>query len=88
MVNLIVYIVSTLFTYFFGVLSKHFKWNETLPIPVQNVIVGLISFSIFYAIFLPQNSEEIIEQIIVALGGCGTATLSYDLSKISKGDEN
>ena len=87
MINLIVFIVSTLFTYVFGILSKHFKWNETLPIPVQNIMVGLISFSIFYIIYRPGNSEEVINQIIVALGGSGTATLSYDLSKINKGGD-
>lgn len=87
MVNILVYIVSTLLTYILGILSKHFKWNDTLPIPVQNIIVGLICFSIAYIIYKPENSETLLEQIIVALGGSGTATLSYDLSKINKGDD-
>lgn len=87
MVNLIVYVVSTLFTYVMGVVSKYFKWNEKIPIPVQNIIVGIICFSIAYIIYKPENSEALVEQIIVALGGSGTATLSYDLSKINKGDD-
>ena len=44
MINLIIYIVSTLLTYILGLLSKKFKWNETLPIPIQNIFVELLHF--------------------------------------------
>lgn len=88
MVNLIVYIVSTLFTYIFGILSKHFKWNENLPIPVQNVIIALICFSIAYIIYRPENGQELFQQIFLAVGGSGTASLIYDASKSKKGGDN
>ena len=42
-VQLIVYIVTTLFTYVLGKVSKYFRWNETLPIPVQNIVIGIIA---------------------------------------------
>lgn len=84
MINLIVYIVSTVFTYVLGLISKHFNWNETVPIPVQNICIGLIVFSIVYIIYKPTNYEDIINQIIVAMGGTGTATLVYDTKKIGK----
>ena len=36
-VQLLVYVITTLFTYILGKISKHFGWNETLPIPIQNI---------------------------------------------------
>lgn len=84
MINFLVYIVSTLATYIMGILSKKMKWNESLPIPIQNILIGMIVFTIFYIIYHPTNTEEIIEQIIVALGGTGTATLGYDTQKLKK----
>lgn len=87
MINLLVYLVSTIFTYVLGIIAKKNKWNEILPIPIQNIIVGIIVFTIFYIIYRPQNAEDVIQQIIVALGGTGTATLSYDISKINKEDK-
>lgn len=84
MINLLVYITSTLFTYIFGIISKKINLNEILPIPVQNIIVGIITFLIAYLLVKPENIENTIEQIVVALGGSGTATLSYDLLKFKK----
>lgn len=80
MVNVLIYIVSTLVTYIMGILSKKFKWNESLPIPVQNIIVGAIVFLLAW-LFTKPNTEELLNQIIVALGGAGTATLGYDVKK-------
>lgn len=84
MINILIYIVSTLSTYILGIISKKLKWNENVPIPVQNIVVGIIVFTIFYIIYHPTNTEEVIEQIIVALGGTGTATLGYDTQKLKK----
>lgn len=80
MINSLIFITSTLMTYIMGILSKKFKWNEVMPIPVQNIIVGIIVFAIAY-FFTKENGEELLEQIITALGGSGTATLGYDLQK-------
>lgn len=86
MINTITYIVSTLFTYIMGLLSKKYGWNKELPIPVQNVLVGIAVFGIvlIYTYFskIPINVESIIEQIICAIGGSGTATLYYDNKKV------
>ena len=85
MIGYLVYIVSTLFTYIFGILSKKYKWNESLPIPIQNFVVGLVVFVLAYIFCLIMkqnlNPEEILQQIIFAIGGAGTATLSYDTQK-------
>lgn len=85
MVNIITYLVSTIFTYIMGLISKKEGWNETLPIPVQNIIIGLIVFiiSLVVAKLLKENIDikSILDQIIVALGGAGTATLYYDTAK-------
>ena len=42
-VQLLVYVITTLFTYILGKISKHFGWNETLPIPIQNILIGIIA---------------------------------------------
>ena len=46
LVSIIVYVVTTIFTYVLGILSKKFKWNEELPIPVQNIMIGITAFAI------------------------------------------
>lgn len=85
MIKLLTYIVSTLFTYILGIISKKKGFNETLPIPIQNIIVGIIVFILSLIIVHIQkehiSAQNIIEQIIVAIGGSGTATLAYDIRK-------
>lgn len=85
MIKLLTYIVSTLFTYILGIISKQKGWHKTLPIPIQNVIVGIIVFILSLIIVHVQKEhisvENIIEQIVVAIGGSGTATLVYDTRK-------
>ena len=87
MQNVIIYICSTLLTYIMGVISKKYNWS--MPIPIQNIVVGIGCFLgaiIANYIFIHDNldAQLLTEQIIVALGGAGTATLGYDTSKISK----
>lgn len=86
MINSITYIVSTIFTYVLGKISKKRGWNEILPIPIQNILIGIIVFaiSVIIAKLLKENIDvkDILEQIIVSLGGAGTATLAYDTSKV------
>lgn len=85
MINTIIYVVSTLFTFIMGKLSKKYGWNEELPIPVQNILVGLgvLTIAIIYTQITggDVNIETLIEQIISAMGGSGTATLYYDNTK-------
>ena len=78
-VQLIVYIITTLFTYILGKVSKHFGWNETLPIPVQNIAIGIISAVIGCVIHVEGlDANGVIQAVVTALGGIGTATVLYD----------
>ncbi len=78
-VQLIVYVITTLFTYILGKVSKHFGWNETLPIPVQNIAIGIISAVIGCVIRVEGlDANGIIQAVVTALGGIGTATVLYD----------
>ena len=86
MINMLIYIVSTILTYVLGILAKKFKWNQTLPIPVQNIMVGLTVFVIAWTLTKTPNPETLFEQIMASLGGAGTATLGYDTTKINKGE--
>ena len=91
MVNGITYIISTLFTYIMGILSKKFGWNEEMPIPVQNILIALLvlgtTLIIQWITKEPIDLKSIIEQILSALGGAGTATLCYDNWKGLKKDD-
>ncbi len=78
-VQVLVYIVTTIFTYILGKVSKYFGWNETLPIPVQNIVIGVISAGIGCLIHIEGlDANAIISAVITALGGIGTATVLYD----------
>ena len=78
-VQVLVYIVTTLFTYILGKVSKHFCWNETLPIPVQNIIIGIIAAVIGCLIHIENlDANSVITAVITAVGGVGTAVVAYD----------
>ena len=86
MINISVYVVSTLLTYAMGILNKQKGWE--VPIPIQNIVVGIICFIsglIFQFITNePVELNSLVEQIVSALGGAGTATLYYDTNKSMK----
>ena len=74
-----VYIVTTLFTYVLGKVSKYFRWNETLPIPIQNIAIGVIATIIGCVIHVEGlDANGVIQAVVTALGGVGTATVLYD----------
>ena len=78
-VQLLVYVITTLFTYILGKISKHFGWNETLPIPIQNILIGIIATIIGCIIHIEGlDANSIIQAVVTALGGIGTATVLYD----------
>lgn len=85
MISILTYVVSTILTYVLGLLSKKYGWNETVPIPVQNIIVGTVVFFISALYIRLTNQEvalpDIINQIFSSFGGSGTATLYYDANK-------
>ena len=78
-IQVLVYIITTLFTYIMGRISKHFEWNYTLPIPIQNIIIGFIAAGIGILIHIEGlDANSIIQAGITAIGGVGTATVLYD----------
>ena len=70
-VQLLVYVITTLFTYILGKISKHFGWNETLPIPIQNILIGIIATIIGCIIHIEGLDANSIIQAVV------TASVSY-----------
>ncbi len=78
-VQFLVYVVTTLFTYIMGKVSKHFEWNYTLPIPLQNIIIIVIAAGIGCLIHIENlDANSIITAVITAVGGVGTAVVAYD----------
>lgn len=78
-IEVLVYIATTLFTYIMGKASKKFGWNYDLPIPIQNILIGIIATIIGCLIHVEGlDTNAIIQAVITALGGIGTATVLYD----------
>lgn len=82
--------VTAIVTYWLGKLSKKFKWNEKLPIEVQNVLITITAFAvsilIVYLCGEPLEFKTIAIQIISSLSGSGGATIYYDNKKAIKGE--
>ena len=74
-VQFLVYVITTLFTYIAGKVSKHFGWNYDLPITVQNIIIIAIA-SIVGCLIHIENLG--VNDVITAVGGVGTAVVAYD----------
>ena len=76
MIETLTYVVSTLVTYGLGKLSKKKGWNETLPIPVQNIVVAVLVFFISALYIRLTNQEVVLSDILnqIFLSGWKTAT--------------
>lgn len=78
-VQFLVYVITTLFTYIAGKVSKHFGWNYDLPITVQNIIIIAIASIVGCLIHIENLSvNDVITAVITAVGGVGTAVVAYD----------
>lgn len=78
-VQFLVYVVTTLFTYIAGKVSKHFGWNYDLPITVQNIIIIAIASIVGCLIHIENlGVNDVITAVITAIGGVGTAVVAYD----------
>lgn len=78
-IQFLVYVVTTLFTYIAGIVSKHFGWNYTLPITIQNIIIIAIVSIIGCLINIEGlDTNGVIQAVITAVGGVGTAVVAYD----------
>jgi len=81
-VELLLYIITTIFTYTMGIISKKKGWNQTLPITIQNIIIGSIAVAIGMLIHIEGLTvDEIIQAVVVGIGGASTAALYYDTKK-------
>ena len=78
-VHFLVYVITTLFTYIAGKVSKHFGWNYDLPITVQNIIIIAIASIVGCLIHIENlGVNDVITAVITAVGGVGTAVVAYD----------
>lgn len=78
-VQFLVYVITTLFTYIAGKVSKHFGWNYDLPITVQNIIIIAIASIVGCLIHIENlGVNDVITAVITAVGGVGTAVVVYD----------
>lgn len=78
-VQFLVYVITTLFTYIAGKVSKHFGWNYDLPITVQNIIIIAIASIVGCLIHIENLCvNDVITAVITAVGGVGTAVVAYD----------
>lgn len=78
-VQFLVYVVTTLFTYIAGKVTKHFGWNYDLPITVQNIIIIAIASIVGCLIHIENlGVNDVITAVITAVGGVGTAVVAYD----------
>lgn len=78
-VELLIYLITTIFTYAMGLISKKNGWNETLPITIQNIIIGIIATGIGILIHVEGLTiDETIQAVVVGIGGAATAALYYD----------
>lgn len=78
-VQTLVYIITTFFTYSAGLLSKKMGWNYNLPITIQNIIIIAIASIIGCVINIEGlDVNGVISAVITAVGGVGTAVVTYD----------
>ena len=78
-VQFLVYVITTLFTYIAGKVSKHFGWNYDLPITVQNIIIIAIASIVGCLIHIENlGVNDVITAVITAVGGVGPAVVAYD----------
>ena len=78
----IITLVTVVISYIFGELAKKFNWIEKKYIPMQTLIVGLLSGVLYY---IAVDSSNIANAIIIAfrsLIACG----GYDLLQTKKED--
>lgn len=76
----IITLVVGIVTYIFGELSKKFNWVEKEFIIIQDIIIGVLSATLYY-IFIDGSSVK--NAIVVVFGALGAAGV-YDLTRLPK----
>ena len=78
-VEMIIAVVTAIITYIFGLLSKKFKWIESKYIPIQNVVIGLLTGVLCKILGLADSN--MLVTMMYTLFGSMTAGGTYDLTK-------
>lgn len=82
-VNSIIEIVTIVVTLILGIISKKSNFINSKKIPIQNLIIGIISFVIDYIITKDFNASIMFSGLLAG----GTYDLLKNLKKISDDDE-
>ena len=82
--DMIIMIVTAIVTGIFGILTKKFEWDSSEYIPIQNILIGIISGLLVY---LTGLNESIINSLIICVFSSLTAGGAYDVTKINKKEE-
>lgn len=78
-IEMVVAVVTGLFTYIFGLISKKFNIVESKYIPVQNALIGIVAGIVCYILKL--NGADLPTSIIYCLVGSMASGGTYDLAK-------
>ena len=79
--EMVIAVVTGLFTYIFGLISKKFNIVESKYIPVQNAVIGIVAGIVCYVLKL--NDADITTSIMFCLVGSMASGGTYDLAKTS-----
>lgn len=84
-VEAIMSVVTALVTFFFGWLNKKINLTESDYIPIQNLLIGIASGLMVYAVGI--NDNIIVSIAICTISAFGAGGI-YDLSKTKRSDKN
>ena len=73
---------TAIISYIFGFLAKKFGWVENKYLPIQNLIIGVVSAALYYLLIDNSNIEN---AVVMAFSGL-IAGGFYDLTKTNKND--
>lgn len=82
-IETIIAVVTVVIGYIFGELAKNFNWIESKYIPIQTLVIGLLSGVVYY---ITIDNSNIATAIIIAFSSliaCG----GYDLLQTKGGNE-
>ncbi|MFR8116916.1 MAG: hypothetical protein ACLVAK_07940 [Clostridia bacterium] len=80
-IDMIVMIITAIVTAAFGICAKKWNWESKNYIPFQNLIIGILSGVLVFAVRLNSN---ILQSIILCVFSAMTAGGTYDLIKTKK----
>lgn len=78
-IEMVIAVVTGVFTYIFGLISKKFNIVESKYIPVQNAVIGIVAGIVCYMLKL--NGADLLTSIMYCLVGSMASGGTYDLAK-------